>query len=247
LGRDESLRFRLIVSKMSKEKNYRFIIVLCAEAKEPDGKFPDFKNNVYLGGQIRMEAALALSRKYPNTTFVLVGGYDQKTKKQTSKKVADMYNFLKRENRSIKTKKIPSLPCTKHNLVAVFNTLKQELENQEIGILTNFYHLPRSLQLWTKLVKEEFTNIPAPWPFCAEAIVDNPIYYMRFAEYLVRLEQERSGLRDEEKGTYEDSCLTKKIKDFEDVIKQKMDILLTKGEREDKEILKTIKSKKLGQ
>ncbi|MDD5639196.1 MAG: ElyC/SanA/YdcF family protein [Candidatus Pacebacteria bacterium] len=212
---------------------YDIVIVLCPEKKDPDDKFPEFKNNKYLGGQTRMDAACEIFKKNKGAEFVLVGGYDQNSKK--SKKVEDMREFLKEKCENIIILERPSLPCTRHNLVAVFNYWikeRKEIKGKKIGILTNFYHLPRALRFWGELVNEkEFSEIPVPIPIIAESIVEKSDAYTRFIEYILRTDSEINGLKDNEKGTYKDNCLDKNMEHFKSVINDEKEILLTSAER----------------
>lgn len=225
---------------------YDIIIVLCPEKKDPDGKFPDFKDGMYLGGQVRMDAAKKIYENNENAEFIVVGGYNSKSKRSewekvdASQKVDDMKSFLKKDCLGIKIIPIKSLPCTKHNLVAIFNTWKnseeklKRLKDKKIGLLTNFYHLPRALRFWGELTNtEEFMGIPMPISISAESIIELPVnnMHIRFIEYLLRLEDERRGLKDIENESYAGSCLGKKFDDFKDIIEKYKDILLTESER----------------
>ena len=230
---------------------YDFIIVLCPE-KKIGNVFPEFSNGMYLGGQTRMDAAIELFKNNKETNFVVVGGYDPTDNNnkvnEKSKKVDDMESFLREKCPDIKLVGVKSLPCTMHNLVAVFNTWinkdKINLENKNIGILTNFYHLPRTLRFALKAkMKISPNNISDFIPICAESLAnlqDNNMY-TRNTEYLLRLESERKGLRDLESDSYKDDCLDKKITQFIGIASKYSDILLTLDER--KEFEKRLQNK----
>jgi hypothetical protein len=254
---------------------YDFIIVLCPSVRCLDGKFSQFENGKYLGGQTRMEAAVKLAQENKNTTFILVGGYNEddgiKASKyyKKSQKTADVEKYLKEKKvkeKKVKNKKIikrieivNSLPCTKHNLVAVFHEFKEELsdKNKKIGLLTNAYHLPRALRFWKKLVddeKDEFGTIIKPGkkpskdepgelkPIVAESIVgvEKDSRYAGEHEYISRLEDELSGLIDIEKDEYRDGCILakKKLRFYKQIIEDHFDKktgkndLLTSGDQE---------------
>jgi hypothetical protein len=216
---------------------YDIIIVLCPW-KKVDCKFPEFLNGKYVGGQTRMDATCEIYKKNKQAEFIIVGGYNENS--EESDKVRDMKNFLKEKCPEIIIKECPSLPCTRHNLVAIFNTWRrdpQDLQGKKIGLLTNFYHLPRTLRFWSELVTiKDFRGkkIPTPFPICAESIVKDMSsgVYTRFIEYFLVLESERLGLKDIEKEKYRDSCLMKNFNEFKKLIcnKKTQKILLTKEE-----------------
>lgn len=219
---------------------YDIIIVPCPEKKDlEDGKFPDYINGLYLGGQIRMDAAISMYKENEGSEFIIVGGYDKDG--EGSQKIGDMDDFLRGECQDIKITKRPSLPCTFHNLVAIFNMWREyhtELKGRKIGLLTNFYHLPRSLRFWSELnKKEEFKNIFIPFPMAisAESIINVPpeIYNEKSNGYIFRLIKEAEGLKDIENDNYNDNCLGKdNIKFFQNIARKYPDILLTLEERE---------------
>jgi hypothetical protein len=219
---------------------YEIVIVLCPEKTDKDGRFPEFKDGKYLGGQTRMNATCEIFKKNKKAEFIIVGGYDPNDNDR-SQKMIDMENFLEEQCKKIKVVKCPSLPCTRHNLIAIFNTWKKkskDIKGKRIGLLTNFYHLPRTLRFWGELVnKEEFKKIPdpipTPIPIAAESVsqISGEIY-IRFTEYILRIDKERDGLRDIENGIYIDSCLLEEnFNQFKRVLKNKQDILLTNEER----------------
>jgi len=218
---------------------YDIVIVLCPEKKNSDGKFPEFESNKYLGGQTRMDAVCEIFKNNNKAEFVLVGGYSKDA--LISEKVEDMKEFLEKNCNGIMITECPSLPCTKHNLIAVFNTWKKNgttIKGKKVGLLTNFYHLPRALRFWGELTnEEEFSEIHAPIPIIAESIIKQDGLYIRFIEYILRLDSEINGLKDNEMGTYKDNCLSKRenLDSFKDIIKQKKEILLTSNERKELE------------
>lgn len=240
---------------------YDIIIVLCPDKKGDNGKFPEFKNGKYLGGQTRMDAAVEISKESNKTKFILVGGYNEddgvisSTYYMASQKTTDMQDFMKEKGARNEIKIVNSLPCTRHNLIAIFNERMEELSNTDfnIGLLTNFYHLPRALNLWTKLAKEEkeFEKkiIENPTPIVAESIVEENKRYSKHHEYILRLENELKGLIDldtykykKENQKYErqymDKCLRK---EFSRIIEKEKKRLLTKEEKENRKLLDEIK------
>lgn len=214
---------------------YDIVIVLCPSKKDNQGKFSEFQDGLYLGGETRMNAVLEIHKRSPNAEFIVVGGYDEG--KETSKKVQDMEDFLK-ENLVENVRGIKSLPCTFHNFIAVFNTLNaEEIKSKKIGLLTNYYHLPRAFRFLVK-AKEDLglKIIPSFYPISAESVVkDFPEQnmYNRENEFLLRVESERKGLRDLEDEIYSDSCLNETRKEqFIAVAKKFSNILLTPNEKE---------------
>ncbi len=219
---------------------YDIIIVLCASARSDDGKFVEFEKGQYLGGQTRMDAAVKLYKDNHKAQFILVGGYNKNEEK--SDKVNGMQQFLEEKcGQDVDTLLCPSLPCTRHNLIAIFNTWKKnkvffdKLKNKKIGVLTNFYHLPRALRFWSELVsQEEFAGIPTPFPISAESIIgDSGEAHIRFIEYLLRINGEVKGLKDIEEAHYGDKCIEKEkdLKYFIKIIKRKRDILLNSEDK----------------
>ncbi|MDP3093141.1 MAG: YdcF family protein [bacterium] len=216
---------------------YDIIIVLCPWIIV-GGEFPQFLNGKYLGGQIRMDAACRIFEKNNGTKFVLTGGYNEKNGGR-SDKVRDMRKFLEEKCPGIQIIECPSLPCTRHNLIAIFNTWTKEdtdVIDKKIGLLTNFYHLPRALRFWGELVNSEgFKNIPVPIPISAESVIDlSGDTYIRFIEYLLTLDGEIRGLGDNEKGAYNDKCVSDRgLDSFREIVQQRPEILLTNEERKE--------------
>ena len=218
---------------------YDIVIVLCASAKTNDGKFVEFEKGQYLGGQTRMDAAVKLYESNRKAQFILVGGYNKNEEK--SNKVDGMQEFLRvRCGENINTLLSPSLPCTRHNLITIFNTWKKkgeikELKNKKIGLLTNFYHLPRAMRFWSELVNQkEFTGIPTPFLISAESVNDDSgEVHIRFIEYLLRINGEVKGLKDIEEAQYDDKCIEigRKYEDFKNIISKQKDILLNSEDK----------------
>jgi len=188
-----------------------YIIVFCAD-KMYDKKFPEYKEGKYLGGQIRMDAAVEIWKKYKKVEFILVGGYDEDggTDKTLDMKVYIENKIDKKYNTKIEI--VNSLPCTRHNLIAILNKYDKDLENKTIGILSNFYHIPRILNLWSQLkddnYKINFNNIKLE-PLIAEKQI-GVNYPIGVIEYIVRLEEEIRGLIDINTNAYKDGCFSVK-------------------------------------
>jgi hypothetical protein len=246
-------------------KKYDYVIVLCAWTMI-NNKFPQFLNGEYLGGQTRMDAAVIVAKQNPKTKIILVGGYnednyDKSDYYKKSQKTENMKTFMhengvekyvhnnnKKEERIIT---VESLPCTRHNLIAVFNEYKEEFSKKDarIGLLTNFYHLPRALNFWEKLTKneEDFKKIiKNPEPIIAESFIEEKERYLHHCEYIKSLESELNGLRllqtykyniDKKcfEHKYKCNCLENKLDKFSKIINSDKNntYLLTKQEMGD--------------
>lgn len=186
-------------------KPYDIVILLCASELNQDDYFDEThiknKNTLYLGGQIRMDAAVDFAthvRKY----FV-VGG--------SEKKVSDMKNYM--ENKLDKYKieprpniiRIKSDPDTTGNLWAVKMVLqkaqKLNVLKGRVGIMTNFYHLPRAMRFAIDI----FDGVDVHFiPIAAEAIIvrHQPTYSLHKDAFLVSVSGDINGLRDWENNEY---------------------------------------------
>lgn len=208
---------------------YNYIIVLCPW-KKINGKFPEFLGGEYLGGQTRMDAAVELAKENKETIFILVGGYNEdddindSNYYKESQKTSDMKKHMVDNGiNGDRIETVESLPCSKHNLVAIFNKYKEEFKdkNLRIGLLTNFYHLPRALCFWHKLVKEEFNDIiENPIPIPAESIIGEQERYIHQHEYIVVLEKELKGIRELIINEYNDGCLKDVRKEYDNFKKE---------------------------
>ena len=240
---------------------YDIIIILCPY-KKLNGKFPEFLNGKYIGGQTRIDATVELSKENEKAIFILVGGYNQddgvvgSDHYTKSQKTTDMNDYLlgkiAGQNRiSI----VNSLPSTKHNLVAIFKKYeKLRDDNLNIGLLTNTYHLPRALSWWEELInnENEFKEkknqkntikgiIKNPIPIVAESIIGGDGRYKRYIEYISRLESELKGIMDlktykydHTKGRFKHNYKCTHIKkEFFRIINQKKNALLTEREIEE--------------
>ena len=237
--------------KNNKDIKYDFIIVLNADIFSNNDLmvFPNIKEGKYLGGQVRMEAAVKIFQENKKSVFILVGGYNEDDGNESyrkSKKTEDMGKFLTKKCSGIKLCQIPSLPCTKHNLVVILNTKKEELKTRKIALLTNKYHLPRARLFWDQLVSEEFYDVPRPEFLSAESYSDWEGRFNFRNEYKERLLDEIKGLVDIKNNSYEDSCVSKKLPKFVRILNEKKNILLTLNEQKDyeKKLGKIEKNKK---
>lgn len=201
--------------KKNINKSYDYIIVLCPEVNPEDkGKFTNFKHGLYLGGGVRMEAAYKLYQQNKNVMLILVADYDKDDgsgiSTGKSHRTESMKSYLLNSGvpeKNLRT--VNSLPCTRHNLISVFNNFNDSFNNKKVGLLTNLYHLPRSLAFWIELKKyKKYHNIPnLPDIISAENIIDSDIRYTKSGMYVARLELEARGVVDFFSGNYEDGCV----------------------------------------
>jgi hypothetical protein len=188
-----------------------FILILCPEINPEDkGKFSDFKHGLYLGGEIRMAAAYELYKQNKKVILTIVADYYPDNENLSHWSRADeMKSYLLHRGVPEKNIKIiNSLPCTRHNLVAVFNSWSEIFKNKKVALLTNSYHLPRSLVFWLELKKiKKYQNIPSfPILISAENVVNNKVRYKNPAMYIARLESELKGIMDCVSENYNDAC-----------------------------------------
>lgn len=226
---------------------YDYIVVLCPEINlEDKGKFTNFKHGLYLGGGIRMEAAYKLYQNNKKTILILVADFNKddgfsidgyKLSNRTDSMKAYLLNCgIPEKNLRI----VNSLPCTRHNLIALFNNFSDSFKNKKIGLLTNSYHLPRSLSFWTELKKyKKYYNIPnLPDAISAEDIIYNNIRYKKRGMYIARLELEARGAIDVISGNYKDGCVNLNAKsnklairnDYKKITEKNKKYLLTPNE-----------------
>jgi len=214
----------------------RKIIVLSSTLLQEDGRFGNFEDGMYIGGQVRIEAAVHIAQKYPLIEFTLASGYNKSGHGdiETSEKVDQMAAFILARAPMANIQKVYSLPCTYHNFVAALRRYRSSFESQEVGILTNEYHLRRAL---------EFANLAAQTlgyteqskfiPIAAEEVLSLQIRAIigeRTGEYAERVRSEAHGLKQLRAGLYEDSCLTRNFASLRHIIKKHGKVLLTDEE-----------------
>src|SRR3972149_2101613 len=108
--------------------SYDYVIILCPSVLN-NGKFDELSSDgSYLGGQIRMQAAVDFFRTQKVNKFIVVGGgIEKKLKTEKWRKVNDMRNFLVK-NKIPKENiiRIVSKADTHGNLRAVYKVLKNK-------------------------------------------------------------------------------------------------------------------------
>jgi hypothetical protein len=166
--------------------------------------FPDVDptTGLYVGGHLRMSAAADFSLHCQPAKVVVVGGLNPK---HACRMTQAMAQFILEKNSGANVQRINSLPCTRHNVIAILNQLRGELAGKRIGVLSNSYHLPRFLAFWTKLRPHD-GNIPDPLTIAAEScrLTRGPVDQ---AAYEARIAAEQRGLADLRLGKYLDRCL----------------------------------------
>lgn len=222
------------------------IIVLSSEPLQADGKFPNFKNGMYLGGQVRMEAAAKIAADAPDTEMVLAGGYNKlpATSTDTSDKVNEMAAFIRERVPNANLKLVYTLPCSHHDFIATFNAWKKaNVQMDEVGLLTNGYHLKRAEAFGMRAVKLMGLDHPVHFiPLSAEEVLGRSIDSIvgdRRDEYETRLKGEEKGIKDLMSGTYHDNCLNENLELLLPAINLHGDVLMTS---EEKALLKNLKA-----
>jgi hypothetical protein len=184
---------------------YKVVILLCpSEPKIINDKYSYYdlekdkkeESQIYLGGDIRMQAVVQIAPKVD--WFIAVGG--------SKSKVDGMKNYLLQEfkRRKIKDRfpkiiRIESNPDTLGNMMAISKSRLRVSEN--FAILTNFYHMPRALKISRLIFPKINFN-----PLIAESIlIDQQSTFSLFPkEFIFRVSREINGLIDLENGTYKD-------------------------------------------
>jgi uncharacterized SAM-binding protein YcdF (DUF218 family) len=195
-------------------EKFDLVVLLCADALNEREGFDEISpvNGafVYLGGQVRMDAAVDFA---PNvSTYIVIGG---KHKGGKYKKIEDMKNFLEKRFNEInliserpKIVRLYSKADTTGNLWGLKRALRDAgklewIRDKKIGIFTNFYHIPRAM----RFAKDIFSDVRASFvPISAEAVLDRTeATYSHYPRaFLRRIVNEQNGLRAWERGEYQD-------------------------------------------
>ncbi|HSW99674.1 MAG TPA: YdcF family protein [Patescibacteria group bacterium] len=185
---------------------YDYLIVLCPGIVNDKGQFDEIDSNgLYLGGQVRMQAAAALHTD-PTVEigkYIIVGGGMEKTNiTKRQEKVDCMCSFLKNKGVPKETiVRVVSGADTSGNFRALWKVFRSELQQKRIGILTNFYHMPRVMRI---AQDAQFDWQVSFVPICAEAIrpAEPPLDHIPGLS--ARIATEIKGLGDWERGEYRD-------------------------------------------
>ncbi len=221
-----------------KSNLYRKVIVPASALVGHDGHFPEVQNGKYLGGKLRMGAALKVAKENPETSIVLVGGYSISDEgiAKIPDQVEDMARFMKSHMQDVQLELIRTLPCTHHNFIGLLNTWSNRGESPEkVGILTNEYHMRRTMFFAEQASSTTKSSIEFE-PLTVEKVlgVDMNIYIRQhgFLEvYKERVALERQGMRQLQDGTYVDPCFGRNFDALLPIIREQGIILLTDDER----------------
>ena len=197
------------MEEKSNKRKYDLVIVLCASAFNEYKAFDELSKDkqtgepIYVGGQIRMQAAADIQEKVEK--FIVVGGgAEEKYECSDFRKVNDMKQFLCCENgiESERVIRIVSGADTTGNLHAIKKlNILQNFKGKDVTILTNFYHLPRAILMASRIFKGMSINFI---PISAEAVIEkcHPSYSFYSKEFLLRIYREINGLHDWENEIY---------------------------------------------
>ncbi len=190
------------------EMKPEYVIVLATEKRDASGHFPDFEQDkqdptkkIYLGGEVRMRAALEASKRYPDALFVMVGGFSEENN-EVSLKARDMAEFLRENNRSLKLEVISSLPSTKGNLAALFNFLSEKIKDGNFVIVSNDYHIERITEFWRLIKRDSYPNLPEPKFLTVKQLGLEEAAAENSEEYKLRIKREREGIEALKVGEY---------------------------------------------
>ena len=191
--------------------------------------FPDVEpdSGLYVGGKVRLTAAAEFSIRYAPRLIIVVGGM---ARDDRFRMVTAMKEFILERNPRANVKPVSSLPCTRHNIVALFNQLGAELQDRKIAVLSNEYHLPRLLAFWSDLNASYGLKVGQPVSVAAESISDARHRDTYPVAYEKRVRAEREGLVHLQAGEYFDKCFDR-LGDFEEEITLHPDWYLTSRER----------------
>jgi len=184
-----------------------FVIVLCPNIGYRLDYFEEYADDgLYIGGPTRMQAAVDLYHD-PDVTirqFIVVGGgLNEATPELRWHKTENMQRFLVQNGvpEEIITC-ISSDSDTRGNLRAVWVTCRERLRGKTVGVLTNQYHIDRTMLIVTDLQFDwgntRFIALPAEtWATSAVNLpaLDSPAL-------LGRVKRERQGVQDWQNGVY---------------------------------------------
>ncbi len=176
------------------------------------GKFLEYDSGgLYIGGQTRMDAAARLAPHISCKILLVGGGIGAADAQQKWQKVHDMRQFLIRHGVDRQQLVcIASQPNTLGNLRAVYATYRAELEGRRVGVLTNFYHMPRVLRM---AADAQFDWRVTFVPLIAEVQLkpQNHILDSGTAAILRQVISNIRGVKDWEDGAYEEQFTPKSL------------------------------------
>jgi len=159
---------------------------------------------MFTGGHLRLCAVAEFSKRWQPRCIAVVGGLHA----QHGTRMTDtMEQFIKQRNSDAHVQKINSLPCTRHNVMALLNQLGRQLEGKRVAVLTNDYHLRRFLEFWSQLQLEYDFRVAEPLGVAAEWIQPSVETDFTWAAREQRRKAEARGVADLRAGKYVDRCL----------------------------------------
>ena len=170
-------------------------MVLCPGRPKRDNKkvvYDQIKDGLYLGGQTRMKAAVIFS-KHANTVIV-VGGSPRKANYMKQYLVSNGVP-------SSKIIRVESDSDTTGNMFALKKISEDYKITGNIGILTNFYHMNRSIRFAQDIFVRKDSN-KTIYPVVAETVTELVDCLKYKDEYIKRVAQEIQGLKDWENEVY---------------------------------------------
>lgn len=184
---------------------YDYVVVLCPSPLNQEQEFDQVSpNGLYLGGQTRMQAVVNV---YANAAMnvrkliVVGGGVHEADETMKWRKVKDMRRFL--EDNGVPASDIICIASeadTLGNFRALWREYGAMMQHKTIGILTNFYHLPRAMRI---AQDAQFDWAAKLVPVCAESVIASVTSFpLSSPGVLARIALESKGLIDWEKGRY---------------------------------------------
>ena len=159
---------------------------------------------MFTGGHLRLSAVADFATRWRPRGIAVVGGLHT----QHGTRMTDtMEKFIKERSSGAHVQKINSLPCTRHNVIALFNHLGRQLEGKRVAVLTNEYHLRRFLEFWSRLQNEYDFRVAEPLGIAAEWICPSVETDFTIAALELRRKAEARGVADLRAGKYVDRCL----------------------------------------
>jgi hypothetical protein len=225
----------------------RIVVLSPGLPNQSSGHFENYPGATYVGAEIRMDAAGETALRHPDADLYVVGGIDPKGPRDfmsplTSRKTQHMRQYIASfEERQRRIVEVPSLPCTYHNFVALFNHLSGEGVLSEpsvkLRVLTNAYHIARAQAHLPAALKqvEPTATVPDIAFIDAESVLGLPhdAGRMPYPElYDRRIEWEAKGVSDIQSGGYTDSCFAKYAEDLQPYVHRYGHQLLGRDERE---------------
>jgi len=140
-----------------------------------------------------------------------------------------MEKFIKERSNGVQVQKINSLPCTRHNVIALFNQLGRQLEGKRVAVLTNEYHLRRFMEFWSRVQFEYGFRVAEPLGIAAEWICPSAETDFTWAALELRRKAEARGVAELRAGKYVDPCLSQ-LANFRHALDQHPDWYLAPNE-----------------